>query len=143
MADDTKALWQELSVDGEITRAPKDYETRKGLTNQPLTDSDQHHICVTHSYINVMTWFLKVVYRCHISYESWVEKATVLGDPIRKAKKRVQAKLRMVGLFVEEVSSGNASTGTSNSGNTARDFFSETHRDIIVDCVEEKYKEVI
>ena len=143
LAEDTKALWQQLAVDGEISRESNDYAIRKGLTNQPLTDSDQHHVCVTHSYINVMSWFLKVLYRSNISYESWVEKSTVLGEPIRRAKVRVQDKLRLVGLIVDQVSGANSKTGTTNDGNTARDFFSETHADEIVDCVEGKYKEVI
>ena len=143
LAEDTKKLWTELSMNGEITRKSGDYESRKGLTNNPLTDSDQHHICVTHSYINVMSWFLKVLYRCNISFESWVEKSTVLGEPIRKAKVRVQNKLESVGIIVDRVSGANSKGGTSNDGNTARKFFTETYVDLIADCVDEKYKTVI
>ena len=69
-------------MDGEITRTSGDYDVRKGLTNDPLTDSDQRHICVTHLYINVLSWFMKILYRCHINYESWVEMKTVLGEQI-------------------------------------------------------------
>lgn len=90
-----------------------------------------------------MSWFLKVVYRCHISYQSWVEKSTVLGEPIRQAKGRVQDKLRNVGIIVDQVSGANSKSGTSNDGNTARKFFSETHADLIVECVDEKYKDTI
>ena len=77
IAEET-TLWQQLAVDGETSRTSGDYDVRKGLTNDPLTDSDQRHICVTHSYINVLSWFMKILYRCHINYESWVEKKTVL-----------------------------------------------------------------
>ena len=52
IAEETKTLWHQLAVDGEITRTSGDYDVRKGLTNDPLTDSDQRH-WVTHSYISV------------------------------------------------------------------------------------------
>ena len=72
-----------------------------------------------------------------------MEKKTVLGESIRKAKERVQEKLHLVGVIVDQVSGANSKTGTSNDGNTARIFFCETHVDIIVDCVDDKYKSVI
>ena len=116
---------------------------RKGLTEEPLTTSNQHHICITHPYINVMTWFLKVLYRCHISFESWIEKSTVLGEPIRKSKDRVRDRLENVGLIVDKVSRANAKTGTSNDCKTARNFFSQTHVYVIVGCADMKYKDMI
>lgn len=43
-------------------------EIRHGLTKKTISASDQTSITITHSYINV-TWFLKVLYCCHIDYE--------------------------------------------------------------------------
>ena len=40
--------------DGEIIKKNKDYEQRKGLTNKPLTSSDQHSMTILHSYINIL-----------------------------------------------------------------------------------------
>ena len=121
VAEDTKAICHQLVSDnGEIKKAPKDYSVRKGLTEEPLTMSNQHHICITHSRINVMTWFLKVLCSCLISFESWIEKSTVLGEPICKSKDRVRGILENVGLIVDQVSGANAKTGTSNDGNRAQ-----------------------
>ena len=110
--------------DGEIIKKPKDYEQRKGLTNEPLTSSDQHSITILHSYINVLGWFLKVIYRCHISYECWIEKNTINGEPIRRAKEIVQSMLKeTTGMTLDQVAGANDKGGTSNDGNQARCFF--------------------
>ena len=42
---------------GEIPRSAGDYDTRKRLTQKPLTTSDLHSICILHSYLNVLKWF--------------------------------------------------------------------------------------
>ena len=61
-ADATKQLYEHLIIEGqgEILKGKKDYASRKGLTNEPKTVSNQHSICITHSYINVLGWILKV-----------------------------------------------------------------------------------
>ena len=49
VAEETKTICHQLvSDDGEIKKAPHDYSVRKGLTEEPLTTSNQHHICITH-----------------------------------------------------------------------------------------------
>ena len=52
-------------------------------------------------------------------------------------------KLRSAGLVIDQVAGANAKTGTSNDGNTARKMFLQKNQELIVDCVEDKYKEVI
>ena len=76
--------------DGEIKRKNNDYEHRKGLTNKPLTTSDQQSITILHSYINVLGWFMKVIYRCNASHECWIEEKSINGQPIRDAKKKIK-----------------------------------------------------
>ena len=133
-----------LEGDGEIIRKPKDFDHRKGLTSEPLTFSDQHSICILHSYINILIWFLKLIYRCHIAYECWIEKKTIIGEPIRRAKANVQKMLKeSTGLVLDQVAGANDKTGTSNDGNQARRFFKWETRDVIVNCVEDKYKETV
>ena len=89
-----------------------------------MTFSDQHSICILHSYINILIWFLKLIYRCHIAYECWIEKKTIIGEPIRRAKANVQKMLKeSTGLVLDQVAGANDKTGTSNDGNQARRFF--------------------
>ena len=144
-AESSRQLYEQLLIegDGEIKRAKKDYEHRKGITLEPNTSSDQHSICVLHSYINVLGWILKVIYRCESCYEHWEEKKTVLGEPIRRSKERVQETLRQAGLVVDKVAGANAKTGTSNTGNTARNFFKQKNQGVVMSCVAPKYQDVI
>ena len=58
-----------------------------------MTSSDQTSITITHSYINATSWFLKLLYRCHIDYQQRTEKSDPRGEPIRHAKDRVLLKL--------------------------------------------------
>ena len=130
--------------DGEIIRKPNDYNSRKGLTNIPLTSSDQHSITILHSFINVLGWFLKLLYRCHASYETWLERKTVIGEPIRRAKERVLTIIKnATGMTLDQVSGANDKSGTSNDGNQARRFFSQESSLVILSCVDDKYKETI
>ena len=50
-------IWRDLSVNNEVIKEPNDFATRKGLTQKPLTESDQRSITITHSYINGTQWF--------------------------------------------------------------------------------------
>ena len=68
--------------DGSIIPQKGDYETRKGLTQKPRTSSDQRSICITHSYINCIGRWVKVLSRMNAEYEHWVEKANCYGDHI-------------------------------------------------------------
>ena len=107
-----------VNGDGEVPREAGDFETRKGLTKKPLTTSDQTNITITHSYINVTTWFLKLLYRCHIDFKSWIEKSGPLGDPIRNAKVQKDRVLDNIladtGLNLDRCSSGSHG-GTSTN----------------------------
>ena len=61
-ADDTLQLYNNLvDEDGNIPSRSGDFNTRLGLTQEPMTTSNQESITVTHSYINGTTWFLKVI----------------------------------------------------------------------------------
>ena len=67
--EESMRIYHELvDEDGNIPRSSNDFEQRKCLVAKPITTSDQHCICITHSYINCTTWFLKVLYRCYTDY---------------------------------------------------------------------------
>ena len=55
--------------DDEIKKKQGGYQNRKGLTQKPLHSFDQLSICILISYLNVLSWFLKVFYHCNQSYE--------------------------------------------------------------------------
>ena len=79
-AEETLSLYQSLvNEDGEVPRQNYDYKFRKGLTQQPITTSDQHSICITHAYINIPKWFLKFLYCLNEEYPVWPESKTCFG----------------------------------------------------------------
>ena len=70
-AAETWELFAKLvTPDGNILTKANDFETRQGLTQKPITCSDQHSITITHSYINCVncvTKNLEVVSKVHIT----------------------------------------------------------------------------
>lgn len=126
-ATDTFILYEQLvNENGDIPVKPDDFDTRKGLTKKPITNSSQKCITITHSYINGTTWFLKLLYRCNIDYRNWVEKSGPLGEPIRKAKKRVLDIIQtQTGLYLDSCNKAGGHGGTSTNGPQGRRFFSE------------------
>ena len=62
-SEETWKVYEKLvNNDGIIPTKTGDFATRKGHTKKPQTKSDQKSICITHSYINSSTWFLKLLY---------------------------------------------------------------------------------
>ena len=52
-AETADQMWKKIVKDKEEGKKTKD---RKGQTQEPITASNQEHICVTHSLINVANW---------------------------------------------------------------------------------------
>ena len=126
--------------DGVVATAPYDYATRLGVTQKPITSSDQLSICITHSYINITNWFLKVLARMNCSYECWIEKQDFRGEHIRRATARVQDMLEdATGLRINRVGGTLSKCGGSTDGNTGRRFFEYKTLKHVLSCVPEKY----
>ena len=140
-AEETLSLFQSLvNEDGEVPRQQYDYELRKGLRHKPITTSDQHSICITHGYINVTKWFLKLLYRLNQEYLVWPESKTAFGAFIRKGKENVfDIILQNTGMALDVVQQSNSHGGTSTDGNSGRRFFSKECVTSIKSCLNEKY----
>ena len=90
--------------DGSIVPKKGDYETRKGLTQKPLTSANQTSICITHSYINYIGCWVKVLSRMNAEYEHCVEKSNCYGDHRRNGHERVVDKIEdETGLKLDQV----------------------------------------
>ncbi len=123
---DTQSIFnQVIDEDGNICIRPKDFQTRSGVTQKPISDSDQHCITITHSYINGTTWFLKMLYRCNIDYKVWDMKAGY-SDHLIKSKETVQEEIKKkTGLRLDYVNSAGGKGGTSTDGKQGRRFFTD------------------
>ena len=90
-----------------------------------LTDSDQHSITITHSYVNGTAWFLKMLYRCNIDYKKW-DKKKGYSDHVTKSKEKVQDVIKKkTGLRLDYVNSAGGKGGTSTDGKQGRRFYSD------------------
>ena len=127
-ADLISSLYDQLSTpDGEITKCKDDYDSRRGLTQKPITSSDQWSICVTHSYINCTEWFIKLLARLNSQYYQWVEKSNCYGDHIRAGKERVRDIIESeTGVRVNQICGAHGKGGGSTDGNTGRGFFDQS-----------------
>ena len=132
-AADTRDIFNSVvDENSNIVIKPKDFDVRSGVTKEPISTSDQESITITHSYINGCTWYLKLLYRSYADYQKWEEKSTVIGEPLRKARKLVRDAIRdATGLKLDYVNSAGAKTGTSTTGEQARRFFSDKSLPII------------
>ena len=130
--------------DGEIKSKSGDFETRQGLTKKPITSSDQMNITITHSYINITTWFLKIIYRCHIDCQQWVEKSGPLGEPIRSSKEYcLKTIYQSTGLYLDQCNRAGGKGGSSTDGPQGRRFFSKELIDSIGKLAHPKHKETL
>ena len=123
---DTQSIFNAvLDGEGNIQIRPNDFETRSGVTQKPISDSDQHSITITHSCINGTTWYLKLLYRCNIDYKVWDMRAGY-SDHVIKSKEQVQGLIKKrTGLRLDYVNSAGGKGGTSTDGKQGRRFFSE------------------
>ena len=141
-AKDTFEIWCNLMKDseGNCIRGKNDYSTRQGVTQKPITSSDQESICGLHSYINVTNWFVKVLARLNCSYLVWIEKQNCYGDHIRSGFDRVTTLLEeKTGLTLGQVGGPLDKTGGSTTANKGRRFFQRKNLKYILMCVNEKY----
>ena len=63
-ASDTQNIFMSvLDEQGNIVIKSNDFVTRSGVTQEPISNSDQHSITITHTYINGCKWYFKPQYR--------------------------------------------------------------------------------
>ena len=123
-ADLVLALYHQLMTpEGDILKEKDDYEIRRGLTQQPITSSDQWSICVTHSYINCTEWLIKLLSRLNAEYHRWVEKSNCYGDHIRAGNEGQKIIEDETGLRVNQIYGTLGKGRGSTDGNTGRRFF--------------------
>ena len=89
-AEETENIYNTLrDENGEVIKSPKDFETRKGLTQKPITTSDQRNITILHAYINGVAFFIKFLARIECPHQVWMVHGNYRGDPVREAERKV------------------------------------------------------
>ena len=147
--ENMEKLFEELKVldaNGEefIPKSTKDYEKRYGLCMPPLTKADVcSNITVLHSYLNALTFFERILYNLNANVfrmNSQFSKVTLTPNEkndITRAKERLIARGRESPLFMKiDTHDASSSSGTSDTGNMARKFFSASSRNDVLDLIE-------
>ena len=145
-AKDSLEIWNNMlkDADGNYIPEKNDHATRQGITKRPITSSDQHSICILHSYINVTSWFVKVLARLNCEDLRWTEKQNPLGDHIRAGTTRVIKVIEEnTGLRLSQVAGPLEKGGGSTTGGQGRRFFEEKTLASILLCVDQKYHQIV
>ena len=142
-AEKTIKLYAEMIEEsGEIKKTKNDYDTRAGLTSEPLSSSDHHYLTLTHQYINGTTWFLHILYKIKANLFTRDIRGEKNKDRYKKAKDSVVTSIQeKTGLKLDQMDSSAGNTGTSTTGQQGRRFFSYELREKIVECVPDKFKQ--
>ena len=118
-----------------VPRKRKDYSVRRGLTEKPLTE---HDVCqdfsVLHSYIRFLAFILNLIYRFNADVLLW-GPGKLQTDPQKDWLKNSEATIKEnaklnLGLKLDQPNQNIG--GTSDTGNTAKRFFSFKSRSIVI-----------
>ena len=142
-------LYNELKVmkpNGEefIPKSVGDYAKRQGLCMPPLTKNDIcGNITVLHSYLNCLSFFEKIFYCLNAGVLKMSSQFKPLkfsakeNQKVNEAKERLKSKAKRSPLFVRiDTHDSLSSSGTSDTGNIARKFFSQAARNDVVNLIE-------
>ena len=112
---DVKETIHQLTFEGRELMSYK-LNQRCGITHQPASDIDLVPVAPLHSYLRILDWFLKVIYRVAAGKSKWTE-----DQKVRDYRYMVCHRINKITnlLFDQPGGSGNTSTG-----NMARIFFS-------------------
>ena len=148
---EVKKLYDNISQEDEqgkkyIPKKTRDYGTRTGLSDEPLTNFDVcQNITVLHSYLNALDFVQKIIFCLNadvLKMNSNFCRVRFTPDEKKRfedAKSRTQQKAMEMGpyLKLDLPSSTSGSSGTTNTGNVARTFFSAEKRQDIVDLLDD------
>ena len=109
----------------------------------PLTKSDIcTNITILHSYLNALTFFERLlyclnarVYKMRSQFRN-VKLSSTEQQKIKEARDRLLLKARNSPLFMKIDTHDSTSSGTTDTGNIARKFFSSSSRDNVLDLIE-------
>ena len=139
-----------LDTDGTelLPKKPKDYDIRKGLCFKPISTTDVcSNITILHSYLNALKFFEQLLYCINSGVKKMKTRfndtqltATDRYD-LKCAKKRVQEKSQCGGLYMKiDMADAAGHSGTTDTGNIARKWFSYDRRLAVLDLIENSDK---
>ena len=135
-----------VSEDGVLKRTPGDYDTRSGMTNQPITEHDVFSFQVLHGLLRTFDHFMKTVVHVTAGVLQWsVPQHSVYNQFLSDNKHVLQDKIETETGISWDKADPTGNSGTSTTGNTARRLLLDKHvrESIIIKGVPERYQRKI
>ena len=123
--EDTIAICeQDLHLEENLQK--EDYETRKGVTQEPITTEDINYLHPLHSLLSCFGWLFKICYHATAGHLKWSEAKLDFENRVgrtahflKQAKEEIQARVKEQTSITLERPDPTGHGGTSTTGNIA------------------------
>ena len=135
-----------VNDDGVVEKSSGDYDTRSGVTNQPIAKHDVFSFQVLHGLLRTFDHFMKTVVHVTAGVVQWsVPKSSVYNQFLTETKSLLKEKIEKETGIQWDKADATGNNGTSTTGNTARNLLldKEIRENIIICDVPECYRRKI
>ena len=122
---------------GEVVTHKGDYETRQGLCDHPITESDlTKNIPVCHSKIRSFSWVIDLIAR-HMSHQKWWSTAVPVKYTAEDKEDYAQARQKVKTELWDQLAVNVGNPGDMVTGNAFQAFSSDHARGVLCGLVDE------
>ena len=132
---------QELHL--EKNRKKGDYDTRKGVTQEPITKEDINNLHPLHNLLRCFGWIFKICYHATAGHFSWSEAKLDVSNRIsralqflKKAKEEIQERVKEQTSITLEKADPTGHGGTSTTGNIAKLMLNTSNRQLLTQGID-------
>ena len=111
----------------EENRKTGDYDTRKGVTQEPITSENINNMHPLHNLLRCFGWIFKICYHATAGHLKWSEAKLDVSNRVaqalaflKQAKEQIQAKVKEETSITLEKADPTGHGGTSTTGNIAK-----------------------
>ena len=143
----TFEIYGRLSNDGKVKKRPKDFQSRLGVTQEPLIDFDLQMISPLHTMLRTWDFIFKLL--CFLKAETYIfsPEENVLKDKYddyKKSKKYIINKIQNDTHITIEVPDPTGKGGTTTNGNTVSNILGNyQNRKVLSNFVPEHYRDAM
>ena len=143
---DLQNIFNDIGLeDGTVEKSKGDYETRAGLTAQPIPTNETLSVQVLHALLRSFDFVMKICVHILAGVFDWSESKLSLNNRfLVTAKERLQQEIFNATGQSWDKPDSTGKGGTSTTGNTARVLLHRReNRELIVSLLPEKYRNTL
>ena len=126
---------------------PKDFQSRLGVTQEPLIDADLQMISPLHTMLRTWDFIIKIIFFIRAEMYTFSTEANILKgkcDDYKKAKKDLIDIVKKEMNIIIQVPDSTGKGGTSTNGNTVPIILgNDKNRQLLSSLVPDKYREIM